>query len=132
MTLEDWELAHLVMVKHMDTLGLVRSQLAAKTRREAEQRGERERAAKLEQQDRLEQRARDHVVRHLERGDGATKVAACRYGAKGDIRKLVPDVFEVLEAEGLLQVTGEGTQAVAAVVGPMGLDRVREWSNRSN
>ena len=131
-TLEDWELARLVMVKHMDTLGLVRSQLAAKTRREAEQRGERERAAKLEHQARLEQRARDHVVRHLERGDGATKVAACRYGAKGDIRKLVPDVFEVLEAEGLLQVTGEGTQAVAAVVGPMGLDRVREWSNRSN
>lgn len=130
--LEDWELARLVMVKHMDTLGLVRSQLAAKANREAQRRGERERAAKLEQQERLEQRARDHVVRHLERSEGTANMAACRYGAKGDIRKLVPDVFEVLEAEGLIQVSDEGTKAVAAVVGPEGLDRVREWSNRSN
>ena len=38
----------------------------------------------------------------------------------------------VPDAVGFPAVGGEGTQAVAAVVGPMGLDRVREWSNRSN
>ena len=131
-THEDWDLAGLVLLKHTDTLGLVRHELATKARRDAERRTKDQREAELTRLEKLEARARAHVLRRLETGEGATNVAACRYGAKGDIRKLVPDVFEALEAEGLITTTGEGTQTVATVVGPDGMDRVRQWSNRSN
>ncbi|WP_231295027.1 hypothetical protein [Corynebacterium efficiens] len=130
--LEDWELAGVVLLKHTDTLGLVRRELATKARREAEQRTQNQREAEIARLEKMEARARSHVVRRLEAGEGTVNVAACRYAAKSDLRKLVPEVFEALEAEGLITVTGEGTRAVAQVHGPQGVDRVREWSNRSN
>lgn len=128
---EDWDLADLVLGKHMDTLELVRNELAVKARRDVEHRNTRQRDVELERLEKLETRARAHVLRRLLAGDGSTNVAACKYAAKGDIRKQVSEALEALEAEGLVVTTGHGTTAIVTVSGPEGLDRVREWSNLS-
>lgn len=115
----------------MDTLELVRNELAVKARRDVEHRNTRQRDVELERLEKLETRARAHVLRRLLAGDGSTNVAACKYAAKGDIRKQVSEALEALEAEGLVVTTGHGTTAIVTVSGPEGLDRVREWSNLS-